>query len=51
MARNKANLDIQWKYDETVSAHDDNPRAIMKMILEDLKDAMREFAAAEGEVS
>src|SRR5271169_1580639 len=45
MARNKANLDIQWQNDEMDAADDDNPRALMKMILEDLKDAMREFAA------
>jgi len=50
MARDKANLDIQWQ-DETMNAtQGGTPQALMKEILEDLEEAMREFAAAESEI-
>jgi type I restriction enzyme M protein len=47
VARDKANLDIQWK-DQTGSKDEEiSPRSIMKEILRDLDKAMREFAAVE----
>ncbi len=50
MARDKAHLDIQWQ-DETMNATQGRtPQALMKEILEDLEEAMREFAAAESEI-
>jgi len=50
IARDKASLDIQWR-DETRNATEGGtPQALMKEILEDLGEAMREFAAAECEI-
>lgn len=50
MARDKANLDIQWQ-DNTINViQSESPQALMKKILEDLEEAMREFAAAESEI-
>lgn len=50
IARDKANLDIQWQ-DETMNAtQGGTPQALMREILEDLEEAMREFAAAESEI-
>lgn len=46
--RDRANLDIQWQ-DETVTQVE-TPEALMKEILRDLKEAMKEFAAAESEI-
>jgi type I restriction enzyme M protein len=49
-ARDKANLDIQWQ-DETInSPQAGTPQTLMKEILQDLEEAMREFAAAESEI-
>jgi len=49
MTRDRANLDIQWQQ-EVVNAHQkETPQALMKEILKDLEEAMREFAAAESE--
>jgi type I restriction enzyme M protein len=48
--RDKANLDIQWQHETVTATQDGTPHAIMKEILEDLEEAMREFAAAEKEI-
>jgi type I restriction enzyme M protein len=50
IARDKANLDIQWQDDTTNPNQGGTPQALMKEILEDLEEAMREFAAAESEI-
>lgn len=50
MARDKANLDIQWHEEWNYkSQQEETPQALMKEILKDLEEAMREFAAAERE--
>jgi type I restriction enzyme M protein len=49
IARDKANLDIQWQHETTIT-HSRTPQALMKEILEDLEEAMKEFAAAESEL-
>lgn len=51
IARDKANLDIQWQQDATIVAKTSSPQELMKMILQDLEEAMKEFAAAEMEIS
>jgi type I restriction enzyme M protein len=50
IARDKANLDIQWRQDKMNVARVSSPQELMKKILEDLKEALREFAAAESEI-
>ena len=50
IARDKANLDIQWRQDTMSDAKASSPQELMKEILEDLKEALREFAAAEREI-
>ena len=50
VARDKANLDIQWQDNATNSIQSGSPQAVMKLILTDLEEAMREFAAAESEI-
>jgi type I restriction enzyme M protein len=50
MARDRANLDIQWQQDSTNSTKNEIPRVLMKGILKDLEEAMAEFAAAESEI-
>ena len=47
IARDKANLDIQWRQDNIYAVKVSSPQVLMKEILEDLEEAMREFAAAE----
>ena len=50
IARDKANLDIRWE-DKTTNAEQGlTPQETLKEILEDLEEAMREFAAAESEI-
>jgi type I restriction enzyme M protein len=49
IARDKASLDLQWQQKAT-SAKADTPQMLMKKILSDLEEAMREFAAAESEI-
>ena len=49
IARDKANLDVQWQYDTTNVTQGESPQALMKEILKDLEEAMKEFAAAESE--
>jgi hypothetical protein len=51
MARDKANLDIQWQPEGMNPTQGETPQAMMKEILKDLEEAMREFAAAESEIS
>lgn len=50
IARDKANLDIQWRHETMTTTKEGTPQALMKEILEDLEEAMREFAAAEREL-
>jgi type I restriction enzyme M protein len=51
MSRDKANLDIQWQGPAMKATQDETPQALMKEILEDLEEAMREFADADSEIS
>lgn len=50
VAREKANLDIQWTQ-ESDSPTRRTPQALMREILDDLEEAMREFANAEAEIN
>ena len=50
LARDKANLDIQWRQNTVSTASVSSPQQLMKEILDDLKVALREFAAAEREI-
>jgi type I restriction enzyme M protein len=50
IARDKANLDIQWQNKTKKSNKGETPQALMKEILKDLGVAMKEFAAAEKEI-
>ncbi len=50
MARDKANLDIQWQRATVNATKDETPQGLMKEILKDLEEAMREFANAESEI-
>jgi type I restriction enzyme M protein len=50
VARDKANLDFQWQQGTTNTTQNETPQALMKQILTDLEEAMREFAAAESEI-
>lgn len=50
IARDKANLDFQWRQETTSATQGETPQALMKEILKDLEEAMREFAAAESEI-
>ena len=50
MTRDKASLDIQWQQETTNSSERESPQTLMKKILEDLAEAMKEFAAAEAEI-
>jgi type I restriction enzyme M protein len=51
IARDKANLDIQWRQETMKATSRGTHQELMKEIVEDLKEAMREFAAVEREVS
>lgn len=48
--RDKANLDIQWQQDNVSSTQGETLQTLMREILRDLEEAMREFAAAEIEI-
>jgi len=48
-ARDKANLDFQWQPDSGRTGHDETPQALMRGILQDLEEAMKEFAACASE--
>jgi hypothetical protein len=50
IARDKASLDIQWQHETMNATQGGTPQALMKEILEDLKEALREFTAAESEI-
>jgi len=50
VARDKASLDFQWQRETTNTTQGETPQALMKEILKDLEEAMREFAAAESEI-
>jgi type I restriction enzyme M protein len=50
IARDKASLDLQWQQETTNAPQGETPQALMKEILKDLEEAMREFAAAEDEI-
>jgi type I restriction enzyme M protein len=49
-SRDKANLDFQWQNVTTRSSRSETPQALMKEIMKDLDEAMREFAAAESAI-
>lgn len=48
--REKANLDLQWRLDGADSVKVSSPQTLMKAIIKNLNEAMREFAAVEKEV-
>ena len=50
IARDKATLDIQWRQDTMGVARVSSPKELMKEILKDLNEAMKEFTAAESEI-
>jgi type I restriction enzyme M protein len=50
IARDKANLDIQWHEEPVNPKAPDTPHGLMKEIFKDLQEAMTEFAAAESEI-
>jgi len=50
VARDKANLDIQWQYKAATAIQEGTPQALMKEILGALEEARRELAAAEKEI-
>jgi type I restriction enzyme M protein len=47
MARDKANLDIQWHDKTAAPKTSDSPDVLMTQIMTDLEEAMAEFAAAQ----
>ena len=50
IARDRANLDIQWHDKEQRADFRETPQTLMKEILTDLHEAMREFEAADREI-
>jgi type I restriction enzyme M protein len=50
IARDKANLDIQWQQETPNAPQAKTPQALMREILRDLEEAMREFSAAESKI-
>ena len=50
IARDKASLDIQWQQTTGPGIQVNSPQTLMKEILDDLEEAMREFSAAESEI-
>jgi type I restriction enzyme M protein len=50
IARDKANLDIQWSPSLADTPQGETPQTLMREILQDLNEAMREFADAESEI-
>jgi type I restriction enzyme M protein len=50
VARHRANLDIQWAQTTFSTDRGPTPQVLMKEILRDLEEAMKEFAAAEAEI-
>lgn len=49
VSRDRANLDFQWQH-HTSSTTGQTPQTLMREILRDLGQAMRDFAAAESEI-
>jgi type I restriction enzyme M protein len=50
LARDKVNLDIQWQQSRNEEKSLRSPQELMKEILQNLEEAMKEFAAAEKEI-
>ena len=50
VARDKANLDILWQHDTMSTTQGGTHQKLFREILEDLEEAMREFAAAEKKI-
>lgn len=50
IARDKANLDIQWSPSVADTPKGNTPQTLMQEILDDLAEAMREFADVESEI-
>jgi type I restriction enzyme M protein len=50
IARDKASLDIQWQQETGKPSNGSTPKVLMREILAELEDAMKEFAAAEEEI-
>jgi type I restriction enzyme M protein len=50
IARDKANLDIQWQAETVNTPQSSSPQLLMKEILADLEEAMNEFAAAARKI-
>jgi len=50
IARDKINLDFQWRYQTSDNTQNETPQALMKGIMNDLKEAIKEFGAAEKEI-
>jgi type I restriction enzyme M protein len=48
--RDKASLDIQWQQETGKTSNGHTPQMLMKEILSDLEEAMKDFAAAEEEI-
>jgi type I restriction enzyme M protein len=51
IARDKANLDIQWQHEVINPGLGESPQSLIKEILRDLEEAMKEFATAEAEIN
>jgi type I restriction enzyme M protein len=51
MARDKANLDIVWQIDQLDVRDNATPQDLMKDILKDLEEAMKEFTTVEDEMA
>lgn len=47
IARDKASLDIQWQDDKKTTNGGDTPETLMREILDDLQEAMREFGSVD----
>ena len=48
VGRDKANLDFQWQVESAKPIQKESSQFLMKEIIKDLEEAMREFAAAES---
>jgi type I restriction enzyme M protein len=50
ISRDKASLDIHWLQEGLSKANEETPQELIAEILQDLDEAMKEFAAAEAHV-
>ena len=50
IARDKANLDIQWLQTVSDQPETDTPQSLMSEILNDLREAIQEFSAVEDSI-